>query len=110
MDTNTNGKANSKDPLQHNGPNASRELFNRLSIEANGFPSDAVVLASANMLMNALRQAHATRAAADAAFDELFGQMKQTLLDHYDGTGARKNIFPCNQRIEVPFIKASKPM
>lgn len=101
-----NGKG---DPLRNNAPFSGKELFNRFSKAADGFPTDAAVVAAGNILLNALRQTNATRAEAEKAFNELFGRLKQTLLDHYDSTGKRRPIFPFHQTIEVPLMRFRKP-
>jgi hypothetical protein len=98
-------QVNGKDPLR-SGPTATAELFGRFSKAADGFPTAAAVEAAANVLLNAIRQANATRPRAELAFDELFGQLKASLVAHYDGaSGARKSIFPFHQNLLVPFVK-----
>ena len=91
----------SNDPLKQ-GPNAEQELFTRFSETASGFPIDAVIGAAANVLINGIRQNNATRAKAEASFDELFGKLKAITLAHYDGAGNRRSVFPFNQTIVVP--------
>lgn len=91
-----------KDPIQKSGPPGQLELFNRYSHMANGFPANDVINASMNMIINALRQACPTKDKAEIAFDELFGQAKQLLMNHYDSTGRKKGIFPYDQIINVP--------
>lgn len=93
---------NPKDPLGDIGF-ASRELFTRLGRGCNGFPQEAVMNASANLLINALRQQNKTRASAEVAFNELFGHLKAVLLNHYDSvTHNRRNIYPFDQHIVMP--------
>ena len=96
----------SKDPLHIIGPDAQRELFNRFTHAANGFATDAVLGAAVNVMVNALRQAYSTRAAAEIAFDELFGRSKSILVEHYDSLGRKRGIFPFDQNIVVPLFDA----
>jgi predicted outer membrane lipoprotein len=56
--------------------------------------------AAANIIINAMRQEHPTRAAAERAFDDLFGRMKALLLDHYDASGRKKGVFPYTQVVQ----------
>lgn len=99
---------NPKDPLGQRPP-AAKELFQRFSREANGFPVDAALEAAMNVLLNAIRQQHPTRKGAEAAFDEMTAKFKSLLLDqHYDLMGKRRNIFPFPQVIEMPHMKLKK--
>jgi hypothetical protein len=75
---------------------------------ANGFPADAVINAGANLVINALRQGHAKRETAEKAFDEIFGRLKQTLLDQYDMLGRKRGIFPFDQVIQIPDLVFDK--
>lgn len=95
------------DPLQI-GPDRTRELFTRLSKECQDYPRDAVVGAVANLLLNALRQGHARRDKAAAAFDELVARWKAVLMEHYNGIGERRNIFPFHQTLEMPHLVARR--
>jgi hypothetical protein len=82
-----------------------RELFKRFGQMSSGFSTEDVIAAAANILVNAIRQAHATKPQAEARFNELTGRLKGVLLDHYDGvTGKRRNIFPFTQHINVPLV------
>lgn len=100
---------NPKDPLHKSGPEAERELFRALGQVANGFPTEAVFGAAANMLVNAIRQSQPTREGAREAFDELIARVRLLLLDqHYDALGRRRNVFPFHQVIEVPLFPARK--
>lgn len=94
------------DPLK-NGPLATRELFDRFSKDANGFPHEAALGAAANILLNALRQSHPRRDKAAAAWDELAARLKGVLMEHYNGQGERRSIFPFHQTIEVPHMVRS---
>lgn len=99
LDTNDPKRVNGKDPLRQ-VTGTPQELFTRFSREANGFPRDAAIGAAANILLNALRQECVTRDKAEAAFNELFGRLKQTLVDHYDSaSGRRRSVFPFNQSL-----------
>jgi hypothetical protein len=89
---------NPKDPLRDN-PNAQRELFERFSSAANGFPADHVVAAALNIL-NAIRQAQPSRSKALDAFDELAARTRAVLAEHYGANGERRNIFPFHQVIK----------
>ncbi len=92
----------SKDPIQLSGPSGQLELFNRYSHLANGFSANDVINAAMNIVINALRQSCATKGKAELSFDELFGQAKTLLMNHYDSTGRKKGIFPYDQIINVP--------
>lgn len=97
------------DPLK-TGPKNSQELFERFSKTAKDFPCDVVVGAASNLLLNALRQSHARRDKAGAAFDELAGRLKKVLMEHYNGQGDRRNVFPFHQNIQMPrlVVKATR--
>jgi hypothetical protein len=95
------------DPLKQ-GPEAERELFTRLFQQCGGFPFEVVAGAAGNLLINVLRQQCATSARAGVEFDELFGKLKTILMQHYDGAGKRRSIFPHDQTIEVPYINLKK--
>jgi hypothetical protein len=88
------------DPLLKKAGTAQLELFKQYAQASDGFPTEAVVGAAANVIINAIRQTHQTRAQAEVRFDELFGQMKAILLDHYDSLGRKKGIFPYTQTIQ----------
>lgn len=90
---------NPKDPLPKACPPSEYELFKRFAREADGFSTQDAVGAASNVLVNGLRQAHATRGQAEARFDELFGKLKTVLLDHYDSLGNRRSVFPFHQFI-----------
>jgi hypothetical protein len=100
--------ADTKDPMLVATPDATRELFNRLSSVSAGFSAEQVVGAAANLLINAIRQSQGTRQSAEVRFDEVFGQMKQILVNHYDSTGRKRGIFPYPQVIELAHFK-NKP-
>jgi hypothetical protein len=97
-------QSNPADPLPKAGPDHARELFKRFTQVAHGFNLDDVTFASVNLVINSLRQKNATRQRAEREFDELFGRLKSLLLEHYDGAGNRRSIFPHQQVIEVPLF------
>lgn len=96
---------NPKDPLLK-ADDAQRELFTRLTAAANGFQHDHVIGAAANLLLNAIRQQHATQRVALDSFDQLMARFREVLAEHFDGFGRRRNVFPFHQRIEVPLFDA----
>jgi hypothetical protein len=99
---------NPADPLHKTdvaAPNA-QELFGRLGEVCRGFPHEAVLAAAVNVIVNCVRQKHAKRSGAEKEFDELTGKAKNILLErHYDLAGNRRNIFPFDQIIEMPYHK-----
>jgi uncharacterized protein (DUF1697 family) len=96
---------NPNDPLAK-VPQGAYVLFNRLSEKCEGFTAQETVAASANLLLNALRQANPKQANALKAFDELMGRTKQVLSDHYNQfSGERNNIFPFDQVVQMNLAK-----
>lgn len=89
-----------KDPMLKMSSDAQRVLFGQFCHAANGFSTEAVLGAAINMLVNAIRQSQPTRGKAEVRFDEIFGQTKQMLLNHYDSDGRKKGIFPFTQTID----------
>jgi len=98
------GYVNPKDPLPKAGPDQQKEVFNLMAKAAHGFSSEDVMGAAVNLLVNALRQAHARRMTAEARYDEVTARAKELLMSHYDAMGQRRNIFPFHQHIVVPLI------
>jgi len=96
-----------KDPMLLGTSDRGRELFQKISEAIDGFPSDDVINAAANLVINALRGVHPTRESAERSFDEIFGRTKQLLMDHYDSLGRKRGVFPYNQTIRVPFMNLS---
>lgn len=101
---------NPRDPLKAAGaPDSGQELFAQMARACNGHGSDAVESAAANLLINALRQRHATAGEAEDAFDRLMSRTKEALLgQHYrpGRFGARLNgVFAFRQDIVVPTTK-----
>lgn len=99
---------NPNDPLPKFGPPGQRELFEQFTKLSNGFSTEDVIGAAANLIVNAIRQSQATRQKAEASYDELFGQMKSMLVSHYDSLGRKRGLFPYNQVIEVPHFDMRK--
>jgi hypothetical protein len=89
---------NPNDPLRAS-PDVSVELFRTLGKMVSGKPTEAVINAASNLLINAIRQSSADWRTAEAAFDELFGRSKQVLKNHYDTLGRKRGIFPFDQVI-----------
>jgi hypothetical protein len=97
----------SKDPLSQFS-DRQRELFERFTRDADGFSTEQVIGAAANLLVNALRQAHASRDGALDGFDQIAAKTRALIADHYDMMGRRRNVFPFNQVIDVPHINFSQ--
>lgn len=97
---------NPLDPLIKSGPDQQYELFRRFSTAAAGFSTAEVIGAATNLVINALRQAHATRDPAEHAYDEHAARAKGLLLNHYDTAGRKKGIFPYDQEIVMPHLVA----
>lgn len=95
---------NKKDPLHKAGPEAGKELFRHFSQVAHGFPKDAVMDAAFNMIINMVRTSHDSWQKAEPLIDQIHAKVKTTLRDHYDPIGKRRNIFPFDQVIEMPFL------
>ena len=94
---------NPKDPLLKSGPDQQRALFNAMAQCANGFPTEHVLGAAINILVNAVRQTASTRPLAQTQMKEVHGKAMNLLMEHYDSvTGQRRNIFPFTQVIELP--------
>ena len=100
---------NAQDPL-NSRTEQHRELYRQLCSVASGFPMDHVVDGAFNLLVNGLRQTYGQRGQAEVRVNEICGQMKEVLLSHYDSvTGKRRQIFPHDQRVEVPtFVDRDK--
>jgi hypothetical protein len=97
---------NPLDPLRKANNAAGVALFRKLSAACDGFSADAVIIGAINLLIDAIRAAHGSRALAERAFDEYAAKAKAVLLDqHYDQLGRRRNVFPYDQVIDVPHIR-----
>lgn len=94
---------NPNDPL-NNTPDRTRELFETFVQTASGHTADSVVGAAANLLVNAIRQAHSTQRGALNSFDEMSAKIRAFLAEHYDGIGKRRNVFPFHQTVEMPHL------
>lgn len=93
------------DPLLRASDRPAKALFGIFAREANGFPADAVINASINMLLNVLRQAYPTRERAEKRFDELMGRSKQLLLDHYQNGTRLQGVYPFKQTIHANLVE-----
>jgi hypothetical protein len=93
-----------KDPMLLATPDQQKQLFDAFCSVANGFSAEQVLGAAANLLVNAIRQAHPTQRGALARLDELSAKTKALLAEHYDAMGKRRNVFPFHQVIEVPHM------
>lgn len=68
-----------------------RRLIASIGKVANGYQHDEVVGASANIILNSLRQSHARHIDAEEELEALFESMRRGLRnDHYDDSGRRK--------------------
>jgi hypothetical protein len=96
-------RTNPRDPMNKLTSDNGRVLFETISRASDQFSSQDVINAAAMLLVNALRGAYPTRAAAAAAYDEIAAKAKTFLLDaHYDSLGRKKGIFPYDQHIHPP--------
>lgn len=96
-----------KDPLRKYGAETQRILFDRFTKEAHGFSTEDVIGAAANLIVNAIRQAHGTRRAAELSFDDMTARVKGLLVEHYDASGRRRSAFPFPQTIHMPHFNDS---
>lgn len=92
---------NGNDPILREETNL-RELFRRMSKSADGFSTQDVINASANILVNALRQVYGTRQSALGAFDMITTKSKERLADCYDDAGRKRGVYPYDQHIVIP--------
>lgn len=106
-------RSNPADPLSAAGPPAAAELMRRMAQQANGFSFEDVVNAAANMLINAMRQQHATAGDAEDAFDRVASNAKAVLLgEHYrPGRHGKRisGVFAFRQDIVLPTVSLRKP-
>lgn len=93
---------NPADPIVQRTDAAARELLGRFGKAAHDFSYGAIVAAALNLLVNGLRQAHDRRDAALARYDQLAAEGRAKLADSFDAAGRRRNVFPYDQRVEVP--------
>jgi hypothetical protein len=94
---------NPRDPMSKLASGNGRALFGTISRACDQFSSQDVINAAVMLLVNALRGAYPTRAAAAAAYDEIAAKAKTFLLEaHYDSLGRKKGIFPYDQHIHPP--------
>ena len=88
-----------KDPTL-DGPPSEQALFDAMAKVASGFSTEAVLGASINMMVNAVRQVYAKRSDAEYRMRELFGKNMELLMLHYDpATGRRRSVIPFSQVI-----------
>jgi hypothetical protein len=92
---------NGHDPLRKYGSDPQKQLFDSFTKESNNFATADVLGAAANLIVNALRQAHATKQEAGVSYDELAARLKGLLMEHYDAAGKRRSVFPFNQVIDM---------
>jgi hypothetical protein len=100
------GQSNSLDPINKTGPERQKAMFDAFVQIASGSPSDIVLGAALNLLVNALRQSAHTKDKAERDFNELvLNKGKSLLFEHYDSvTGKRRSVFPFTQVVEMPFL------
>jgi hypothetical protein len=97
------------DPLRKASSASEQELFREIGRTLNAAPAEMVSGIAVNLLVNVLRQQHASKAAAERAFDEVVAKAKSLLLDqHYDLTGRRRNVFPFHQVVQMSPFDARK--
>lgn len=78
-----------------------RELIAAMAQVANGFQRDEVVSAAANIIINAIRQDHATLASAEKQLDGVLAAMRSALRTaHYHRDGTRND-----RRIILPSLR-----
>jgi hypothetical protein len=92
-----NGVTN--DPLAAVQTEGARVLFGAFVQASGGHTTEQVVTAASNLLINALRQQCATNVRACSAWDDLSGKIKALLMNHYEASGRRRNVFPHTQTI-----------
>lgn len=90
-------------------PDAARGVFGAMTKAAAGAPYETVMIAAYCVLMNVIRQKHAHRKGALDEFDELTAKIRHLIADQcYGPTGARLNIFPFTQVVEMPLFRKRK--
>jgi hypothetical protein len=96
-----------KDPIANN-PDKAIELMKAMGQVAHGFSSQEVINAAANIVINAMRQSHATGHEAERAWDEIVARSKGQLMACYDSNGRKKGIYPYHQTIVMPYVDLKK--
>jgi hypothetical protein len=82
-----------------------RELIAAIAQVANGFERVEVIDACANIILNAIRQDHATLASAEERLEELTANMRSALRTaHYRRDGTRND-----RRIILPPLRELIP-
>lgn len=97
---------NPLDPLRA-GPKRGREIFELFYKISLGFDRADVLDATANLIVNLLRELCPTREKALTKVDQFAALLKGLIDKHYTATG-RRNIFPHTQNIDVPHIDFTK--
>jgi hypothetical protein len=88
-----------KDPTLE-GPPSEQALFDAMAKVASGFSTEAVLGASINLIVNAVRQIYGKRSEAEYRMRELFGKNMELLMLHYDPvSGRRRSVIPFTQVI-----------
>lgn len=78
-----------------------RELIAAIAQVADGFQNDEVIDAAANIILNAIRQDHATLASAEERLDDITANMRSALRTaHYHRDGTRND-----RRIILPPLR-----
>lgn len=99
--------SNPKDPLLKTRTPTDQEVFAIISQACVGLTTEQVMSVSINLIINAIRQTHALKYAAEPCMSELFGKGMQALMNHYDSvTGKRLSVFPFTQRIDAAHVKS----
>lgn len=93
------------DPLLKGVPDYGRELFKKFGNVANGFPADAVISASINVLADMLRQTYGKRDQVEQRIDQLMAILKNQTLAYYDPvTNRRRTTIPFTQRVSAALV------
>jgi hypothetical protein len=80
-------------------------LIGAIAQAANGFERDEVIGAAANIILNAIRQDHATLPSAEERLEELLANMRSGLRTaHYHRDGTRND-----RRIILPPLRELIP-
>ena len=99
----------SKDPMLKVTQASGREAFKALSktIDQLQLPLDVVAQVAANLLINALRQKHSQRDAAEQELKTIMERSITVLGQHYIGQRRVDGAFPFPQTIEMPHADLS---
>lgn len=81
---------------------AGEALFEEFGRLCSGHPSDEVISAAMNIVLNVVRQHTAGRREAEATLNEVHGKAMSALLSHYDPvTNRRRSVVPFDQVLNV---------